>query len=131
MVVRGEGVYLYDSTGKQYLDGSGGAAISCLGHGHEFVINAINRQIGKLAFAHTMFFTNRPQEELAEKLVARFGQDDAQVYFLSGGSEASAEVKILGVFGQVSSHYPVSVKITGPANGDVGFVRGAIVPPLV
>jgi len=89
MVVRGEGVYLYDAEGKQYLDGSGGAAISCLGHGHRVVIDAIKTQAEKLAFAHTMFFTNQPQEELAEKLVKRFGQDDALVYFLSGGSEAN------------------------------------------
>jgi hypothetical protein len=89
MVVRGEGVYLYDADGKQYLDGSGGAAISCLGHGHRVVIDAIKTQAEKLAFAHTMFFTNQPQEDLAIKLVERFGQDDALVYFLSGGSEAN------------------------------------------
>jgi len=89
MVVRGEGVYLYDADGKQYLDGSGGAAISCLGHGNRVVIDAIKDQAEKLAFAHTMFFTNQPQEDLAIKLVERFGQDDARVYFLSGGSEAN------------------------------------------
>ena len=89
MVVRGEGVYLYDADGKQYLDGSGGAAISCLGHGHRVVIDAIKDQAEKLAFAHTMFFTNQPQEDLAVKLVERFGRDDARVYFLSGGSEAN------------------------------------------
>ncbi len=89
LVVRGEGVYLYDAEGKQYLDGSGGAAISCLGHGNPVVINAIKEQVETLAFAHTMFFTNQPQEELAEKLAARFGSDDARVYFLSGGSEAN------------------------------------------
>ncbi len=94
MVVRGEGVYLYDADGKQYLDGSGGAAISCLGHGNRVVIDAIKAQAEKLAFAHTMFFTNQPQEELAEKLAARFDaghadKRDARVYFLSGGSEAN------------------------------------------
>jgi len=89
LVVRGEGVYLYDADGKQYLDGSGGAAISCLGHGHRVVIDAIKTQAEKLAFAHTMFFTNQPQEDLADKLVERFGQDDARIYFLSGGSEAN------------------------------------------
>ena len=89
MVVRGEGVYLYDAAGNQYLDGSGGAAISCLGHGNRVVIDAIKSQAERLAFAHTMFFTNKPQEELAEKLVKRFGKSDARVYFLSGGSEAN------------------------------------------
>ncbi len=89
LVTRAEGVYLYDADGRQYLDGSGGAAISCLGHGNRAVINAIKAQAGDLAFAHTLFFTNQPQEELAAKLVARFGEDDARVYFISGGSEAN------------------------------------------
>jgi adenosylmethionine-8-amino-7-oxononanoate aminotransferase len=85
----GEGVYLYDSHGRQYLDGSGGAAVSCLGHGHPEVIAAIRKQLEGLAFAHTAFFTNRPQEQLAERLVRLFGEADARVYFLTGGSEAN------------------------------------------
>ena len=85
----GEGVYLYDSAGKQYLDGSGGAAVTCLGHGHARVIEAIQNQVGELVYAHTAFFTNDPQESLAARLVERFGDDDARVYFLSGGSEAN------------------------------------------
>ena len=92
--LRGEGVYLYDTDGKQYLDGSGGAAVSCLGHGHPVVIDAIKRQLDSLAYAHTAFFTNEPQETLAVRLVERFGED-ARVYFLSGGSEANeAAIKL-------------------------------------
>lgn len=87
--VRGEGVYLYDEAGKQYLDGSGGAAVTCLGHGHPDVINAIKTQVDELAYAHTAFFTNDPQEKLAARLAERFGEADARVYFLSGGSEAN------------------------------------------
>jgi adenosylmethionine-8-amino-7-oxononanoate aminotransferase len=86
---RGEGVYLYDDTGKQYLDGSGGAAVTCLGYGHPDVVAAIKNQVDKLAYAHTAFFTNEPQEELAARLAARFGEPGARVYFLSGGSEAN------------------------------------------
>jgi adenosylmethionine-8-amino-7-oxononanoate aminotransferase len=87
--VRGEGVYIYDKDGRQYLDGSGGAAICCLGHGHPEVIAATREQLEQLAFAHTGFFTNRPQEELAELLARHFGEADARVYFVSGGSEAN------------------------------------------
>ncbi len=87
--VRGYGVYLYDADGKQYLDGSGGAAISCLGHGHPVVVEAIRLQVGRMAFAHTLFFTNHPQEQLAAEIAGRFGEDNARVYFLSGGSEAN------------------------------------------
>ena len=89
MAMRGEGVYLYNAEGRQYLDGSGGAAVSCLGHGHPTVVAAIKAQLDQLAFAHTAFFTNESQEQLASKLVARFGEADAKVYFLSGGSEAN------------------------------------------
>ena len=87
--MRGEGVYLYDSTGKQYLDGSGGAAVSCLGHGNAEVIEAVREQVGKLAYAHTAFFTNEPQEALAAGVASRFSEADARVYFSAGGSEAN------------------------------------------
>jgi adenosylmethionine-8-amino-7-oxononanoate aminotransferase len=89
VALRGDGVYLYDSTGKQYLDGSGGAAVCCLGHGHPVVVEAIKAQVGKLAYAHTAFFTNEPQEQLAARLAGRFPEPDARVFFLSGGSEAN------------------------------------------
>lgn len=87
--VRAEGVYLYDAAGNQYLDGSSGAAVSCLGHGHPRVIAAIKAQLEQMAFAHTTFFTNEPQEKLAHELATRFGEPDAKVYFLAGGSEAN------------------------------------------
>ena len=87
--LRGDGVYLYDDTGKQYLDGSGGAAVTCLGHGHADVIAAIKAQVDQLAYAHTAFFTNAPQEKLAARLAERFGEPGARVYYLSGGSEAN------------------------------------------
>ena len=89
VALRGDGVYVYDSAGKQYLDGSGGAAVSCLGHGHPVVIEAIKAQVDQLAYAHTAFFTNEPQEQLASKLADRFPEPGVRVYFLSGGSEAS------------------------------------------
>jgi adenosylmethionine-8-amino-7-oxononanoate aminotransferase len=89
VAVRGDGVYLYDSSGKQYLDGSGGAAVSCLGHSNPEVIAAIKAQVDQLAYAHTAFFTNEPQEKLATRLAERFPAEDVRVYFLSGGSEAN------------------------------------------
>ena len=82
-------MYLYDADGKQYLDMSGGAAVSCLGHGHPDVVKAVQDQAGMLAFAHTAFFTNEPQENLADRLAARFSEDGAKVWFTSGGSESN------------------------------------------
>lgn len=88
IATHGEGVYLYDSTGKQYLDGSGGAAVSCLGHGDVDVSNAIKAQVDKLAFAHTGFLSSEPAESLADRLAAHAPAGIDRVYFVSGGSEA-------------------------------------------
>ena len=60
VAVAGDGCYIIDETGKRYLDGSGGAAVSCLGHNHPVVIDAIKSQLDQLAFAHTGFFTSTP-----------------------------------------------------------------------
>jgi adenosylmethionine-8-amino-7-oxononanoate aminotransferase len=86
--VRGDGAYLIDSEGRRYLDASGGAAVSCLGHSDAEVIEAVRRQIGTLAYAHTSFFTSEPMEELADFLIARAPAGMRSVYFVSGGSEA-------------------------------------------
>ena len=86
--VRGEDAYLYDRNGKRYLDASGGAAVSCLGHSDRAVIAAIQAQLEKLPFAHTSFFTNEPMEALADALIRRAPKSFDKVYFVSGGSEA-------------------------------------------
>ena len=88
VAVRGEGACLYDRDGKRYLDASGGAAVSCLGHSDRAVIEAIQHQLERLPFAHTSFFTNEPMEALADALVARAPKSLDSVYFVSGGSEA-------------------------------------------
>jgi adenosylmethionine-8-amino-7-oxononanoate aminotransferase len=84
----GKGVYIIDSEGKRYLDASGAAAVSCLGHGDADVIRAIKDQADRLAFAHTGFFTTEVAEELAAVLVEGAPEGIASVYFVSGGSEA-------------------------------------------
>ncbi len=87
--VSADGVYIHDADGRAYLDMSGGAAVSCLGHSHPDVVAAVSEQLGKLAFAHTSFFTSEPQERLAARIAERFGSPGALVYFLTGGSEAN------------------------------------------
>ena len=84
----GDGCYIIDTEGKRYLDGSGGAAVSCLGHGDSAVIEAIKAQLDTLAFAHTGFFTSAAAEELADLLVAHAPAGISRVYQLAGGSEA-------------------------------------------
>ena len=87
-VAGGEGCYLFDTDGKRYLDGSGGAAVSCLGHGDAGIIAAIKAQLDKVAFAHTGFLTSEPAEALADLLAEHSPGDLNHVYFVSGGSEA-------------------------------------------
>jgi adenosylmethionine-8-amino-7-oxononanoate aminotransferase len=93
--VRGEGCYIFDAEGRTFLDGSGGAAVSCLGHSDPEVRAAIHAQLDRLAFAHTGFFTSEPAEELADLLVEHAPEGIDRVYLLSGGSEAvEAAIKL-------------------------------------
>ncbi len=95
MAVGGEGCYLIDAGGKRYFDGSGGAAVSCLGHGDPEVIAAVQGQVEKLAFAHTGFFTSEPAEKLADLLIDHAPGELDRVLFVSGGSEATeAAIKL-------------------------------------
>lgn len=86
--VAGDGCYLIDAQGKRYLDGSGGAAVSCLGHSNARVRAALHAQLDRLAFAHTGFFTSEAAETLADRLVAAAPEGIDRVYLVSGGSEA-------------------------------------------
>jgi len=113
LAVRGDGVYIIDRTGKRYLDASGGAAVSCLGHSDEQVIQAIKSQLDRLEFAHTGFFSSVPAEALAELLVKEAPGDLDRVYFVSGGSEAvESAIKLARQYfieiGQPSRHRVIS-----------------------
>lgn len=88
VAVGGKGVEIVDAEGKVYIDASGGAAVSCLGHGHPEVIAAMNRQAESLAYAHTSFFTTDVAEQLADRLIEDAPTGISHVYFVSGGSEA-------------------------------------------
>jgi hypothetical protein len=82
------GVVIRDSAGKDYIDASGGAAVSCLGHAHPDVLSAMHQQLDQLAYAHTSFFTSQVAEELADELVAHAPEGLNRVFYVSGGSEA-------------------------------------------
>jgi adenosylmethionine-8-amino-7-oxononanoate aminotransferase len=95
LAVGGDGVWLIAEDGRRVLDASGGAAVSCLGHQHPRVLDAIARQASKLAYAHTAFFSSEAAEELADHLVGHEPGGLAYVYFVSGGSEAiEASIKL-------------------------------------
>ncbi len=88
LAVSGKGVYLTDIEGRQYIDASGGAAVSCLGHSHPDVLAAMHAQIDRLAYAHTSFFSTQVAEDLATQLIRNSPAGMSHVYFVSGGSEA-------------------------------------------
>jgi adenosylmethionine-8-amino-7-oxononanoate aminotransferase len=88
VISTGSGVYLIDENGKRYIDGSCGAATSCLGHNNAKVIAAIKSQLDAVAYAHTGFFTSNSAEKLADKLIAHAPEGIEKVYLVSGGSEA-------------------------------------------
>lgn len=86
--VSGMGIYIRDQNGKEYIDGSGGAAVSCLGHSHPDVLAAMRAQLDQLEYAHSSFFTTQAAEELADDLSAHAPAGVGRVFYVSGGSEA-------------------------------------------
>jgi len=88
IAVAAQGIHITDGDGRRYIDASGGAAVSCLGHGHPAVLAAMHAQIDRLAYAHTGFFTSEASEALADHLAQHAPPGLDEVYFVSGGSEA-------------------------------------------
>lgn len=92
VAVSGQGIWLREATGHAVIDGSGGAAVACLGHGHPHVLAAMQAQLGQLTYAHTALFSCESAERLADKLVGHapgkeYGGGLTHAYFVSSGSE--------------------------------------------
>ena len=88
VAVSAAGVEIFDAEGRRYLDASGGAAVSCLGHGHPDVVAALTGSSTRSPTPTPRFFTSEPAERLADRLVADAPQGVSHVYLVSGGSEA-------------------------------------------
>lgn len=88
-VARGEGMYLYDTDGRQYLDAAGGAAVVTIGHGVREVIRAMTEQAERVAYTYMAQFTNEPLKRLADRLCGWAPPGIGKAYFVSGGSEAA------------------------------------------
>lgn len=83
-----KGMFIRDAEGREYLDASGGAAVSSLGHAHPEVLAAMHAQLDRLAYSHTSFFTSEVAEQLADELISSAPEGMSHVYLVSGGSEA-------------------------------------------
>ena len=95
VAVSGSGIWLRDASGHEVIDGSGGAAVACLGHGHPRVVEAMKAQIDRLCYAHTAIFSAESAERLADMLVGHAPGGLTHAYFVSSGSEAmEAALKI-------------------------------------
>ncbi len=88
LVDRAEGIYLWDQSGKRFIDGSSGAMVVNIGHGNRAVIDAMKRQLDRVTFAYRLHFENEPAEELARRLAEKMPGDLDRIFFVSGGSEA-------------------------------------------
>src|SRR5947199_7550802 len=126
VAVAGDGVYIYDREGRRYLDASGGAVVSCLGHSDRTVIEAITRQLEALPYAHTSFFTNEPMEALADALIATAPKPLERVYFTSGGSEAMEAALKLARQYFVAKGEPQRAQVIGRRQSYHGNTLGAL-----
>jgi len=88
IAVRGEGIFLIDEVGRRYIDACGGAAVSCLGHGHPEIVAAMSGQAARLEYIHTGFFTSEAAEELAAMVAEMSPGTLDRVWYTSSGSEA-------------------------------------------
>jgi hypothetical protein len=126
VAVGGDGPYVIDRDGRRYLDASGGAAVSCLGHSRRDVVAAIKAQLDALPYAHTAFFTNEPSEALAEHLTARAPDGLDYVYFISGGSEANETALKLARQYMVETGQPQRVNFIARRQSYHGNTLGAL-----
>jgi len=126
VAARGEGAYLIDAEGRRYLDASGGAAVSCLGHSDRAVIDAVRRQLERLPYAHTSFFTNEPMEALADALVRTAPAPLEKVFFVSGGSEAMEAALKLARQYHVETGQPQRTRVIARRQSYHGNTLGAL-----
>lgn len=88
-LARTDGIYMWDVTGKRYLDGSSGAMVSNIGHSNPRVLDAMKRQMETATFGYRLHFQTEASEMLAERAAALAPDGLGRVFFVSGGSEAT------------------------------------------
>ncbi|MBS0641908.1 MAG: aminotransferase class III-fold pyridoxal phosphate-dependent enzyme, partial [Proteobacteria bacterium] len=95
VAINGDGIYLHTADGRRIIDGSGGAAVACIGHGNRRVADAIFFTAAGMAYAHTGTFSNQPAEDLAELLLQDEPGGLTRAWFCSSGSEGNeAAIKL-------------------------------------
>ena len=124
-LVRGEGVYAWDETGKRYMDLLGGIAVNALGHCHPAVVEAVQAQAATLMHTSNLFHTH-PQNRLAEALIRTTGGSFESIFFSNSGAEANeAALKVARKFGKISGN-PSKTKIVTALNSFHGRTYGTL-----
>jgi adenosylmethionine-8-amino-7-oxononanoate aminotransferase len=134
VIVRGEGVHLYDAQGKRYLDGLAGLFVSQLGHGRTDLADAAAAQARELAFMPLWSYAHPPAIELAEKVAGHAPGDLNKVFFTSGGGEAVESAWKLAKNYFKLTGKPMKHKVISRAIAYHGTTQGALsitgLPPL-
>lgn len=99
-LVRGAGAVVYDADGNRYVDFLGGIAVNSLGHAHPAILEAVTQQLGTLGHVSNLY-ASEPVVELAERLLAHFGDGEGRAFFCNSGTEAvEAAFKIARLTGR-------------------------------
>jgi adenosylmethionine-8-amino-7-oxononanoate aminotransferase len=125
-IEKGEGVWLETTDGKRILDAcSGGAMVACLGHGVTEIAEAAAAQAERIAYFYNHHFTNRPQEELADRVI-EVVPEMARIKFASGGSEANETALRLARTYHVDRGKPDRWQVISPAQAYHGSTLGTL-----
>ncbi len=125
-VVRGKGVWLWDSEGRDYIDGSSGAMTANIGHGVTEIAQAMQEQASQIAFTFRTQFTNQPAEDLAARLAALAPGDLNHVFFVSSGSEASEYAMRVAIHTWKERGLPRKVRFLSRERSYHGMTMGAL-----
>jgi len=125
-VEKGKGIYVYDETGKRYIDATCGPVAASIGHGVDEIKEAMVQQAEKISYMYPMFFTSEPAIELAQKIIDLAPQGMSKVCYLSGGSEASETALKIARFYHVIRGNPSRYKVVGRWQSYHGNTIGAL-----
>lgn len=125
-VARGEGVFLWDTDGKRYLDATAGAVVANIGHGNPRVLAAMSEQAARVTFAYPRFFESEHSIALSDRVCALAGDGFDRAFFVSGGSEANESAMKLARQYAVVSGQPQRCKVVSREPSYHGATLGAL-----
>lgn len=125
VAAKADGIYIYDTSGKKYIDGVAGVCVVCIGHNVKEIHVAINKQLEDISFCYHINFANIPQAEFAERII-NMAPGYSKVFFLSGGSEANETAMKLAREYHIQTGNPTKYKVIGRWNSYHGNTMGAL-----